>query len=99
MKSSVIVIQRNVRGFLQRRRYQKMRTGYTRLQALIRSRVLAHRFKHLRGHVVGLQAVCRGYLVRRQMQRRLWAVIKIQSHIRRMIAQRMYKKIKVILKN
>ena len=36
-------------------RYQKMRVGYMRLQALIRSRVLAHRFKHLRGHVVGLQ--------------------------------------------
>ncbi len=33
-----------------------MRTGYMRLQALIRSRVLSHKFKHLRGHVVRLQA-------------------------------------------
>ena len=57
MKAAALVIQRNVRGFLQKRRYQKMRTGYMRLQAMIRSRVLAHRFKHLRGHVVGLQ-VC-----------------------------------------
>lgn len=65
-----------------------------RLQALIRSRVLAHRFKHLRGHVVGLQAVCRGYLVRRQVRRKRWAALKIQSHIRRMIAQRQYKRMK-----
>lgn len=55
MRAASVIIQKNVRGYLQKKKYQKMRTGYMRLQALIRSRVLAHRFKHLRGHVVGLQ--------------------------------------------
>lgn len=71
-----------------------MRLGYMRLQALIRARVLSHRFRHLRGHIVGLQAHARGYLVRREYGHKMWAIIKIQAHVRRMIAQRKYRKIK-----
>lgn len=72
-----------------------MRVGYMRLQALIRARVLSHRFRHLRGHVVALQARARGYLVRRMFRTKMWAIVKIQAHVRRMIAQKRYKKIKV----
>ncbi|KAH8323937.1 hypothetical protein KR059_002514, partial [Drosophila kikkawai] len=72
-----------------------MRVGYMRLQALIRSRVLSHRFRHLRGHIVGLQAHARGYLVRREYGHKMWAVIKIQSHVRRMIAVRRYRKLRL----
>lgn len=71
-----------------------MKIGYMRLQALIRSRVLSHRFRHLRGHIVGLQARARGYLVRRMYRKKMWAIIKIQAHVRRLIAQRKYKKVK-----
>lgn len=71
-----------------------MKMGYMRLQALIRARVLSHRFQHLRGHIVGLQAHSRGYLVRREYGHKMWAIIKIQSHVRRMIAQRRFQKIK-----
>lgn len=55
MKSSAVVIQKYWKGYAQRKRYQKMKVGYMRLQALIRARVLSHRFRHLRGHIVGLQ--------------------------------------------
>ena len=55
MRAAAVVIQRTWRGYAQKRAYQHMRVGYMRLQALIRSRVLSHRFKHLRGHVVSLQ--------------------------------------------
>ena len=55
MRAAAITIQRVWRGYAQKRAYQHMRVGYMRLQALIRSRVLSHRFKHLRGHVVSLQ--------------------------------------------
>lgn len=71
-----------------------MRVGYMRLQAVIRSRVLSHRFRHLRGHVVSLQSRIRGYLIRRTAHTKMAAVVKIQAHVRRMIAQRRYKKIK-----
>lgn len=71
-----------------------MRLGYLRLQALIRSRVLTHRFKHLRGHIVSLQAGCRGYLVRRDFRSRHRAAVKIQAFIRGAIARRQYYKLR-----
>jgi hypothetical protein len=55
MKAAAMIIQKYWQGYAQRQRYQRMRVGYMRLQALIRSRVLSHRFRHLRGHIVGLQ--------------------------------------------
>ena len=67
------------------------------MQALIRSRILSHKFRHLRGHIVRLQARCRGALIRRSYEKKLWAVIKIQSHVRTMIAMRQYRKLKVSL--
>lgn len=74
-----------------------MKVGYMRLQALIRSRVLSHRFRHLRGHIVGLQAHARGYLIRRMATKKRLAIIKIQAHVRRVIAQRKFNKIKVCI--
>ena len=62
---------------------------------IFRSRILSHKFRHLRGHIVRLQARCRGALVRRSYEKKLWAVIKIQSHVRTMIAVRQYRKLKV----
>ena len=64
---------------------------------MIRSRILSHRFRHLRGHIIRLQARSRGYLIRREIAKKRWAVIKIQSHVRRMIAQREYRKMKVMI--
>lgn len=55
MRESAIIIQKHYRAHAQKRRYQNMRVGYMRLQALIRSRVVSHRFKHLRGHIISLQ--------------------------------------------
>ena len=72
-----------------------MKNGYLRLQAVIRSRILSHRFRHLRGHIIRLQARSRGFLIRREMAKKRWAVVKLQSHVRRMIAQRDYRKMKV----
>ena len=89
------VIQKNFRAYNGKRKYQMMKNGYLRLQAVIRSRILSHRFRHLRGHIIRLQARSRGYLVRREFARKKWAVITIQSHVRRMIAQREYRKMRI----
>jgi len=95
MRSAAVLIQKHFRGYSQKKKYRQMLVGYLRLQAVIRSRVLSHRFKHLRGHIVGLQAQSRGYLIRRMCSIKIWAIIKIQTHVRRIIAQRRYNKIKV----
>jgi len=95
MRSAAVLIQKQFRGYSQKKKYRHMLVGYLRLQAVIRSRVLSHRFKHLRGHIVGLQAQSRGYLVRRMCAHKMWAIVKIQAHVRRIIAQRRFNKIKV----
>jgi len=95
MRSAAVLIQKHFRGYSQKKKYRHMLVGYLRLQAVIRSRVLSHRFKHLRGHIVGLQAQSRGYLVRRMCAHKMWAIVKIQAHVRRIIAQRRFNKIKV----
>lgn len=95
MRSAAILVQKYWRGYSQKKKYRQMLVGYLRLQAVIRSRVLSHRFKHLRGHIVGLQAQSRGYLVRRMVTKKMWAIVKIQAHVRRIIAQRRFNKIKV----
>merc|ERR1712083_960735 len=95
MRESAILIQKTFRAYNGRRKYAQMRTGYMRMQALIRSRILSHKFRHLRGHIVRLQARCPGCLVRRSYEKKLWAVIKIQSHVRKMIAMRHYRKLKI----
>lgn len=97
MRSAAVLIQKYFRGYLQKKKYQQMFVGYLRLQAVIRSRVLSHRFKHLRGHIVRLQAHSRGYLIRRMCTHKMWAIIKIQTHVRRIIAQRRFNKIKVYI--
>ena len=71
-----------------------MKVGYLRLQALIRSRMMTNRFKHLRNHVVSLQAICRGYLLRKEFTARQQAAIKIQAFIRGFIARKHYLKMR-----
>lgn len=72
-----------------------MKMGYLRLQALIRSRVMTNRFKHLRNHVVSLQALCRGYLLRKEYTARQQAAIKIQAFIRGFIARKQYVRMRI----
>ena len=76
-----------------------MLLGYQRLQALIRSRILTQRFKHLRGHIVNLQARCRGFLVRREFRSKYRAAVKIQAFIRGVVARRQYHKLRIEHRN
>lgn len=72
----------------------QMRAGFSRLQALVRSRKLCASYHVARQRITGFQARCRGYLVRRAFRHRLWAVITIQAYTRGMIARRLYKRLK-----
>uniref|UniRef100_A0A8C9R5F2 Myosin VIIAa n=1 Tax=Scleropages formosus TaxID=113540 RepID=A0A8C9R5F2_SCLFO len=72
----------------------RMRAGFSRLQALYRSRKLYTMYHVARQRVMLLQARCRGFLVRRAFRHRLWAVITIQAYTRGMISRRLYKRLK-----
>lgn len=71
-----------------------MRAGFSRLQALYRSRKLYHTYHVARQRITLFQGQCRGFLVRRAFRHRLWAVITIQAYTRGMIARRLYKRLK-----
>uniref|UniRef100_A0AAQ6AGS4 Myosin VIIAa n=1 Tax=Amphiprion ocellaris TaxID=80972 RepID=A0AAQ6AGS4_AMPOC len=74
--------------------FLKMRAGFSRLQALVRSRKLCASYHVARQRITGFQGRCRGFLVRRAFRHRLWAVITIQAYTRGMIARRLYKRLK-----
>ena len=66
-KKAAIMIQKCWRSYRAKKSYLIIKRGYLRMQSLIRSRVLSHKFRHLRAHIVRLQARCRGFYVRRQV--------------------------------
>lgn len=72
----------------------QMRAGFSRLQALVRSRKLCASYHVARQRITCFQGRCRGFLVRRAFRHRLWAVITIQAYTRGMIARRLYKRLK-----
>lgn len=71
-----------------------MRAGFSRLQALVRSRKLCASYHVARRRIAYFQGRCRGFLVRRAFRRRLQAVITIQAYTRGMIARRLYKRLR-----
>lgn len=72
----------------------QMRAGFSRLQALVRSRKLCASYHVARQRITVFQGRCRGYLVRRAFRHRLWAVITIQAYTRGMIARRLFRRLK-----
>lgn len=80
-------------GFLFLTTFQ-MRVGFSRLQALVRSRKLCASYHVARQRITYFQGRCRGFLVRRAFRRRLQAVVIIQAYTRGMIARRLYKRLR-----
>ena len=70
-----------------------------RLQALVRSRLLTHRFTLLRSKMITLQRHCRSYFARTYFERRQTNVLILQAGIRKMIAQRKYMRAKIFVSN
>lgn len=79
---------------LSRRPSLQMRLGFSRLQALHRSRKLHQQYCLARRRIIGFQARCRAYLVRRAFRHRLWAVITVQAYARGMIARRLHRRLR-----
>lgn len=72
----------------------QMRAGFSRLQAMVRSRKMCVFYHVARQRITLFQGRCRGFLVRRAFRHRLWAVVTIQAYGRGMIARRLYKRLR-----
>ncbi|XP_060770464.1 unconventional myosin-Vc isoform X2 [Neoarius graeffei] len=97
LRTACVTIQKHVRGWIQRRRYLRMKQAaiiiqqYIHGKRQIRRMVTAAALKQAWAAVV-IQKHCRGYLVRRIYQYLLVATVTIQAYTRGWIARKRYKK-------
>ena len=64
-RRAAVIIQKCWKSYRAKRSYLIIKRGYQRMQAMIRSKVLTNKYRHIRSIIVRLQARCRGYYVRR----------------------------------
>ncbi|KAK7832671.1 hypothetical protein U0070_026867 [Myodes glareolus] len=98
LRQSCIVIQKHVRGWLQRRKFLRERQAaltiqqYFRGQQTVRKAITATALKEAWAAII-LQKHCRGYLVRNLYQLIRVATITIQAYTRGFLARRQYRKL------
>ncbi|XP_075821360.1 unconventional myosin-Vc isoform X6 [Microtus pennsylvanicus] len=98
LRQSCIVIQKHVRGWLQRRKFLRERQAaltiqqYFRGQQTVRKAITASALKEAWAAII-LQKHCRGYLVRNLYQLIRVATITIQAYTRGFLARRQYRKL------
>uniref|UniRef100_A0AAQ4PWT7 Myosin VIIAb n=1 Tax=Gasterosteus aculeatus aculeatus TaxID=481459 RepID=A0AAQ4PWT7_GASAC len=94
LRRAVTFLQKVWRGYLCRKNYRTMQSGFLRLQAVYRSRKHFKSYRTTRRRVTLIQARCRGFLVRQAFWRRLGAVLTLQAYTRGMIARRLCQRLR-----
>lgn len=98
LRQDCIMIQKHVRGWLQRKKFLRERQAaltiqqYFRGQKTVRKAITATALKEAWAAII-LQKHCRGYLVRNLYQLIRVATITIQAHTRGFLARRQYHKL------
>ncbi|CAH6875749.1 Myo5c [Phodopus roborovskii] len=98
LRQDCIMIQKHVRGWLQRKRFLRERQAaltiqkYFRGQQTVRKAITATALKEAWAAII-LQKHCRGYLVRNLYQLIRVATITIQAYTRGFLARRQYRKL------
>uniref|UniRef100_A0A670ZAY8 Myosin VC n=1 Tax=Pseudonaja textilis TaxID=8673 RepID=A0A670ZAY8_PSETE len=97
LRQACIMVQKNIRGWLQRKKFLRVRQAaviiqqYFRGQKTIRKAITARALKEIWAAIV-IQKYSRGYLVRRLCQLIRVAALTIQAFARGFLARRKYRK-------
>nr|XP_056721913.1 unconventional myosin-Vc [Euleptes europaea] len=97
LRQACVVIQKNIRGWLQRKKFLHIRQAaitiqqYFRGQRAVRQTITARALKEAWAAIV-IQRHCRGYLVRRLCQLIRVAALTIQAFTRGFLARKKYRK-------
>ncbi|KAM9313263.1 unconventional myosin-Vc [Gastrophryne carolinensis] len=97
LRNACVMIQKNVRGWVQRKKFQRAKQAaiilqqYFRGQRAIRQAISAKAIKHTWAAII-IQKHCRGFLVRRIYQLLLVAAVTIQAYTRGYLARKRYHK-------
>ncbi|XP_075287719.1 unconventional myosin-Vc isoform X2 [Opisthocomus hoazin] len=97
MRHACIMIQKSVRGWLQQKKFLRIKQAavviqqYFRGQRTVRQAISARVLKQTWAAII-IQKYCRGYLVRRLCQLILVAAVTIQAYTRGFLARKKYRK-------
>ncbi|KAM6387833.1 unconventional myosin-Vc [Pluvialis apricaria] len=97
LRHACIVIQKSVRGWLQRKKFLRIKQAaiiiqqYFRGQRTVRQAITARTLKQTWAAII-IQKYCRGYLVRRLCQLIHVAAVTIQAYTRGFLARKKYRK-------
>ncbi|KAF9809275.1 hypothetical protein SFRURICE_015738 [Spodoptera frugiperda] len=96
-KRAAIKIQRNVRGWLARRKYLRLRSLAVGLQARARGFLARKLYRDRRKvmAVITIQRYARGYLARKRAKKIKHQIIIAQAAVRRFLARRQYKRLRI----
>uniref|UniRef100_A0A8D2PIJ4 Myosin VC n=1 Tax=Zosterops lateralis melanops TaxID=1220523 RepID=A0A8D2PIJ4_ZOSLA len=97
LRQACILIQKRVRGWLQRRRFLSVRRAAVTVQQYFRGQqaITARNLKETWAAII-IQKYCRGYLVRRLCQLIHVAAVTIQAYTRGFLARKKYRKVQPI---
>uniref|UniRef100_A0A8D2QDF6 Myosin VC n=1 Tax=Zonotrichia albicollis TaxID=44394 RepID=A0A8D2QDF6_ZONAL len=97
LRQACTLLQRRVRGWLQRRRFLALRRAALTVQQYYRGQqaITARNLKETWAAIV-IQKYCRGYLVRRLCQLIHVAAVTIQAYTRGFLARKKYRKVQPI---
>ncbi|KAG8440472.1 hypothetical protein GDO86_006288, partial [Hymenochirus boettgeri] len=99
LRNACVMIQKNIRGWVQRQKFQRARQSaiiiqqYFRGQRAVRQAISATALKHAWAAII-IQKNIRGFLVRRIYQLVLVATVSIQSFTRGYLARKKYRKMR-----
>uniref|UniRef100_A0A670KGK5 Myosin VC n=1 Tax=Podarcis muralis TaxID=64176 RepID=A0A670KGK5_PODMU len=95
LRQACIVIQKNARGWLQRKKFLHIRQAAVIIQQYFRGQRTVRALKEAWAAII-IQKYCRGYLVRRLCHLIRVAVLTIQAFTRGFLARRKYRKVQII---
>ncbi|KAM3926425.1 unconventional myosin-Vc [Leptodactylus fuscus] len=99
LRNACVMIQKNIRGWVQRKKFLRARNAaiviqqYIRGQRAVRQAISATAIKHTWAAII-IQKHCRGFLVRRIYQLILVAAVTIQAFTRGYLARKRYRKMR-----
>uniref|UniRef100_A0A7M4FZS3 Myosin VC n=1 Tax=Crocodylus porosus TaxID=8502 RepID=A0A7M4FZS3_CROPO len=98
LRQACIMIQKNVRGWLQRKKFLRVRQATIMIQQYFRGQqaITATALKQTWAAIV-IQKYCRGYLVRKLCQLIHVAAVTIQAYTRGFLARKKYRKVQHFL--
>lgn len=88
----ILILQRNIRGWVYRRRFLRMRAAAIKIQKYWRGYAQRQRYKRMRIGYMRLQALIRSRVLSHRFRHLRGHIVGLQAHARGHLTRRMYRK-------